>query len=234
MNLLDIKNLSAHYGDFQALFGVSMHVAPGETVALVGANGAGKTTLLRTIAGLGTRHADRLAFKDADVSAQPAEKLAALGIAMVPEGRRLFAGMSVMENLMIGADLGRTGPWSMERVFDLFPELAEFSARPAGLLSGGQQQMVSLGRALMINPELLLVDEVSLGLAPVIVDRVYDALARLKDTETTIVLVEQDIRRALQASDRFYCMLSGRITLEGPSTDDSFDAVSRAYFGEAA
>ncbi|MGB7241645.1 MAG: ABC transporter ATP-binding protein [Sulfitobacter sp.] len=234
MSLLDIKNLSAHYGDFQALFGVSMHVAPGETVALVGANGAGKTTLLRTIAGLGTRHAEQLAFKNTDVSALPTEKLASMGIAMVPEGRRLFAGMSVAENLMIGADLGRKGPWNMEKVFGLFPELAAFAARPAGLLSGGQQQMVSLGRALMTNPELLLVDEVSLGLAPVIVDRVYDALARLKDTETTIVLVEQDIRRALRASDRFYCMLSGRITLEGPSKDDSFDAVSRAYFGEAA
>lgn len=234
MTLLAIDNLTATYGDFQALFGVTLQVEPGETVALVGANGAGKTTLLRAICGLGDCRADRLAFNGSDIVGTPAETLAGLGISMVPEGRRLFPGMTVAENLAIGGDLGRKGRWSEATVFDLFPELADFAARPAGLLSGGQQQMVSLGRALMTNPDLLLVDEVSLGLAPVIVDRVYDALAKLRDEKTTIIIVEQDIRRALDVSDRFYCLLSGRVMLEGSSEPGAFDAVSRAYFGEAA
>lgn len=233
MTLLAMENLTAHYGDFQALSGISMHVSRGEAVALVGANGAGKTTLLRTICGLGACTADRLAFNGSEVAAMPAETLANMGISMVPEGRRLFPGMTVADNLAIGGDLGRKGHWSEATVFNLFPELADFASRPAGLLSGGQQQMVSLGRALMTNPELLLVDEVSLGLAPVIVDRVYDALAKLRDEKTTIVLVEQDIRRALDVSDRFYCLLSGRVTLEGSSKPEAFDAVSQAYFGEA-
>lgn len=234
MTLLAIDNLTATYGDFQALFGVTLQVEPGETVALVGANGAGKTTLLRAICGLGDCRADRLALNGSDIVGTPAETLAGLGISMVPEGRRLFPGMTVAENLAIGGDLGRKGRWSEATVFDLFPELADFAARPAGLLSGGQQQMVSLGRALMTNPDLLLVDEVSLGLAPVIVDRVYDALAKLRDEKTTIIIVEQDIRRALDVSDRFYCLLSGRVMLEGTSEPEAFDAVSRAYFGEAA
>lgn len=234
MTLFSAQNLSARYGDFQALFGITLHVEPGETLALVGANGAGKTTLLRAIAGLGDTAADSLTFKGGEIARSNPQELARLGISMVPEGRRLFPGMSVAENLAVGGDLGRIGPWTQDTVFDLFPELASMAARPAGLLSGGQQQMVSLGRALMTNPDLLLVDEVSLGLAPVVVDRVYDALTRLRAQKTTIVLVEQDIRRALLVSDRFCCLLSGRIALEGPSDAAAFDAVSRAYFGEVA
>ncbi|AAV97236.1 branched-chain amino acid ABC transporter, ATP-binding protein (plasmid) [Ruegeria pomeroyi DSS-3] len=234
MSMLEIENLDARYGDFQALFGISLNVRRGETIALVGANGAGKTTLLRAIAGLGQYHAGVLRLNGRDIGSASPQELARMGISMVPEGRRLFTGMSVAENLMIGADLGRGGHWVRDAVFDLFPEIAVMAHRPAGLLSGGQQQMVSLGRALMTNPDLLLVDEVSLGLAPVVVDRVYAALAQLKERKTTLVVVEQDIRRALDVSDRFYCMLSGRVALAGASAPAAFDAVSRAYFGEAA
>ncbi|UWQ78669.1 ABC transporter ATP-binding protein [Leisingera sp. S132] len=232
MTLLQMQNLTARYGDFQALFGIDAHVDEGETVALIGANGAGKTTLLRAIAGLGTREAGQLTFAGQDILALDPGALAQRGIAMVPEGRRLFPSLTVAENLMIGGDVGRRGYWTLPRVLELFDEIAPMAQRPAGLLSGGQQQMVAIGRALMTNPELLLVDEASLGLAPVIVDRVYEALAGLKARGTTIVLVEQDIRRALAASDRFYCMLGGQVSLAGASDGACFERVSQAYFGE--
>lgn len=232
MSLLQMQNLTARYSDFQALFGIDAHVAKGETVALIGANGAGKTTLLRAIAGLGAREAGQLTFAGQDILALGPGALAQRGIAMVPEGRRLFPSLTVAENLMIGGDVGRRGHWTLPQVLELFDEISPMAQRPAGLLSGGQQQMVAIGRALMTNPELLLVDEASLGLAPVIVDRVYEALTDLKARGTTIVLVEQDIRRALAASDRFYCILGGQVSLTGASDGACFEQVSQAYFGE--
>lgn len=231
MTLLETRDLTAHYGDFQALFGIDTQVGEGETVAVIGANGAGKSTFLRAIAGQLRSDANAVMFQGQPVGALPAHAVLRLGIAMVPEGRRLFPSLSVEENLKLGAYAGRPGPWSLTRVYELFPILQERSNVPATSLSGGQQQMCAIGRALMSNPTLLLCDEISLGLAPIIIRDIYRALPIITGEGTTVLVVEQDINQALAVSDRVYCFQEGRVSLRGVPDDLSRDQISAAYFG---
>jgi branched-chain amino acid transport system ATP-binding protein len=232
MALLEIHGLTARYGDFQALFGVDMTLEPGETIAIVGANGAGKSTLMRSIAGVLSNAVEQIVFEGRTIGALPAADVMALGIAMVPEGRRLFPSLSVEENLLIGR-YGRQvpGPWSLKTVYELFPVLKERRAAPAIALSGGQQQMTAIGRALMSNPRILLCDEVSLGLAPVVIRDMYAIFPRLRETGASIVIVEQDIGQALKVADRVYCMMEGRVTLSGSPASLTREAIHAAYFG---
>lgn len=235
MALLQTDNLTAHYGDFQALFGVDIRLEEGETVAIIGANGAGKTTLMRSISGVLTNRADAITFQNDRIGSSHAADILKKGIAMVPEGRKLFPSLSVEENLLIGAYGRKTGgTWTLETVYNMFPVLKERRLNPGTALSGGQQQMVAIGRALMSNPRVLLCDEISLGLAPVIIKDIYAALPKIKASGTSIVVVEQDIGQALKVADRVYCMMEGRITLEGAPSDLSRDAIHNAYFGAAA
>ncbi len=231
MTLLAVEHLDARHGLLQAVRGVSFKVAAGETMALIGANGAGKTTLLRTIAGAHRPVAGRIVFEDLDVTAVPAYARLRSGIALVPEGRRLFAGMTVKENLLVAGAYGRAGPWNLDTVIDAFPLLRSRINSRASNLSGGEQQATAIGRALMTNPKLLLLDEVSLGLAPIAVEALYHSLERLIAGGTTIVLVEQDIARALGVATRVACMLEGRIILEGNAGEMTREQVTEAYFG---
>ena len=230
-DLLTASSLDAFYGDFQALFGVDFRIAEGESVALIGANGAGKSTFLKVLTGLLPVPGQSLTFDGTDLTQHPAHEIAKLGIAMSPEGRRLFPSLSVRENLLLGATVAREGAWSLQAVEDLFPILAEKADTPSTLLSGGQQQMVAIGRALMANPKILLLDEVSLGLAPVIIRDIYSALPRIRENGTSVILVEQDIGQAVAVSDRLYCLQEGRISLEGPSATLDRADISAAYFG---
>src|SRR5438270_3603695 len=198
--LLEVRALDAYYGDFQALFGVSLRVAAGEVVAVIGANGAGKSTLLKCIAGVIASRRDAIVFDGEPTGDEPAHAVVARGIALVPEGRRLFPSLSVEENLMIGGQLRRGGPWSLARIYELFPALAERRKMPSPSLSGGQQQMAAIGRALMSNPKLLLCDELSLGLAPIVVRDIYARMAAIVAEGTSVVIVEQDIVQALGAA----------------------------------
>jgi len=207
--LLDVAGLSAGYGDFQALFDVDLRVAEGETVAVIGANGAGKSTLLRTLAGLVTATGGTVRFAGEDLLAVPAHRRVAEGIALVPEGRRLFPSMTVAENLLVGAHARRPGPWTVARVLDVLPLIEPLMGRSADVLSGGERQAVAIGRALMSNPRLMLWDEASLGLAPVVVRRLYDALPGVIEGGTTVLIVEQDIGQALAVADRVVCLLEG-------------------------
>jgi branched-chain amino acid transport system ATP-binding protein len=232
--LLEVAGLDAWYGDFQALFGVSVSVASGEVVAIIGANGAGKSTLLRTVAGLLPRTAGSVTFDGADLARVPAHRRVALGISMVPEGRRIFPSLSVEENLLVGAQAGRPGPWTVPAVLELFPLLADKRRRGGGQLSGGEQQALAIGRGLMANPRLLLLDEVSLGLAPIVVRRIYEALPAVRAAGTTVVVIEQDIGQALRAADRVYCLLEGRVALEGEPAGLDRDRIAAAYFGVRA
>lgn len=229
--ILSLNALDAHYGDFQALYGVDMALDDGEVIAIIGANGAGKTTLLRSVSGLMSNAADQIRYRGQPIGMLRADEVAALGIALVPEGRQLFPSLSVEENLLIGGRLKRPGPWNLCSVFELFPVLEERRAYPSTALSGGQQQMVAIGRALMSNPDLILFDEISLGLAPVIIKSIYDALPGIVGEGMSAVIVEQDISKALSVSDRVYCLMEGRVTLEGASNSVSRDAISHAYFG---
>ena len=229
--VLSLTALDARYGDFQALYGVTAHVEPGEVVAMIGANGAGKTTLMRSIAGLIRNAPEAIRWKGQSIGGLRADQVAALGIALVPEGRLLFPSLSVEENLIIGGQLKRPGPWNLGRVYELFPILRERRNQQSTSLSGGQQQMVAIGRALMSNPELILMDEISLGLAPVIIKQIYDALPGIVGQGMSAIIVEQDIAKALSVSARVYCLQEGRISLEGRSESVSRDAISRAYFG---
>jgi branched-chain amino acid transport system ATP-binding protein len=230
--LLETKGLTARYGDFQALFGVDLSLDAGETVAIIGANGAGKTTLMRSIAGVLANGPGEVLFDGAPIGALPAAAVMARGIAMVPEGRKLFPSLSVEENLLMGC-YGRKvdGPWRLETVYDLFPVLKERRANPGTALSGGQQQMVAIGRALMSNPRVLLCDEISLGLAPVVIRDIYAAFPRIREAGASLVIVEQDIGQALKVADRVYCMMEGRVTLTGRPADLSREAIHAAYFG---
>ncbi|MGR9139906.1 branched-chain amino acid transport system ATP-binding protein [Rhizobium leguminosarum] len=232
MALLETRGLTASYGDFQALFGVDITVGAGETIAIIGANGAGKTTLMRSISGVLANAASSILYRDEPIGALPAPDILARGIAMVPEGRKLFPSLSVEENLLIG-NYGRKvdGPWTLESVFSLFPVLKERRDNPATALSGGQQQMVAIGRGLMSNPAVLLCDEISLGLAPVVVRDIYAAFPRIRETGASIVIVEQDIAQALKVADRVYCMMEGRVTLFGRAADLSRHDIHKAYFG---
>jgi branched-chain amino acid transport system ATP-binding protein len=231
MSLLAIENLVVRHGLLQAVRGVSFSIERGETLVLVGANGAGKTTLLRAIAGAHPPTAGRVLLDGADITGVPSHKRVGMGVALVPEGRKLFVQMTVEENLLLGKTAGRPGDWSVERVLDTFPNLKPRRHAKTGHLSGGEQQATAIGRALMSNPELLLLDEVSLGLSPLVVDRVYASLQGLISSGTTIILVEQDLNRALSVSDKVICMLEGRVALEGPSKGISRDEVTKAYFG---
>ena len=235
MALLETKGLTARYGDFQALFGVDMALEAGETIAIVGANGAGKTTLMRSISGVLRNAAGQVVFDGEPIGALAAPDVVARGIAMVPEGRKLFPSLSVEENLLIGR-YGRAvdGPWSLESIYGLFPILKERRNSPGTALSGGQQQMVAIGRALMSNPRVLLCDEISLGLAPVVIRDIYAAFPRIRASGASIVIVEQDISQALKVADRLYCMMEGRITLSGTPADLSREAIHAAYFGAHA
>lgn len=230
MTLLEIEGLVAGYGDFRALHGVDLSVAEGSATALVGANGAGKTTLLRAITGLVPTAGQRMRLDGTTIAGWPAHRIACAGVTMAPEGRRLFPSLTVAENLDLGAATGRPGRWSPARVHDLFPILAEKARIPATRLSGGQQQMVAIGRALMGNPRLLLLDEVSLGLAPTVVADIYAALPRILSEGCTVLLVEQDVGRALAAADRVAVLREGRVVLEAPADPTAREAVARAYF----
>jgi len=229
--LLDVAGLSAGYGDFQALFDVDLRVAEGETVAVIGANGAGKSTLLRTLAGLVTATGGTVRFAGEDLLAVPAHRRVAEGIALVPEGRRLFPSMTVAENLLVGAHARRPGPWTVARVLDVLPLIEPLMGRSADVLSGGERQAVAIGRALMSNPRLMLWDEASLGLAPVVVRRLYDALPGVIEGGTTVLIVEQDIGQAVAVADRVVCLLEGRVSLEARPAEVDRDDITAAYFG---
>lgn len=234
-HLLSTHGLTAQYGQFKALFGIDLHVDPGECVAIIGANGAGKTTLMRSVTGVLRNAPEMILHNGTPIGALPADQILQRGIAMVPEGRKLFPSLSVEENLRIGGQVRKgSGRWSLEEIYALFPILKDRRASPGTALSGGQQQMVAIGRALMSNPELLLCDEISLGLAPVVIRDIYAALPAIRDTGAAVVIVEQDISRALAVADRVYCMMEGRVTLTAPAKDVTREAIHAAYFGEAA
>jgi branched-chain amino acid transport system ATP-binding protein len=229
--LLAVHELDAFYGDFQALFGVTMRVEAGQAVAIIGANGAGKSTLLKSIAGLMRSRGDAVRLDGAPIGDRPAYDIAARGIALVPEGRRLFSSLTVEENLLIGGQLGRPGPWTLRRVYELFPVLAERANMPSPSLSGGQQQMVALARALMSNPRLVLCDEISLGLAPIVVRDIYGRLPSILAEGISLVIVEQDIVQALKAAQHVYCLQEGRVALQGAASSLTRQAIAAAYFG---
>src|SRR6202051_3426845 len=229
--LLEVNDLDAFYGDFQALLGVTLRVEAGQAVAIIGANGAGKSTLLKSIAGLMRARRDAVVFERVPIGDRPAYDIAARGIALVPEGRRLFGSLTVEENLLIGGQLGRRGPWTLRRVYDLFPVLAERAGMASPSLSGGQQQMVALGRALMSNPKLVLCDEISLGLAPIVVRDIYARLPSILAEGISLVIVEQDIAQALKAAAQVYCLQEGRVALQGSARDLTRQPIAAAYFG---
>ncbi len=232
--LLDVRGLSAGYGDFQALFGIDLHVDEHETVAVIGANGAGKSTLLNTVAGLVRATGGSVRFAGEDLLAVPGHRRVRRGVALVPEGRRLFPSLTVEENLVIGGHARRPGTWDVDRVLDVFPLVRRLLRRPADVLSGGERQAVAIGRALMANPRLLLFDEVSLGLAPIVVKQLYGALPAIVDGGTTVLVVEQDIGQALAVADRVVCLLEGRVSLEGPPAALDRPRITEAYFGAAS
>ena len=231
MTLLEVDAIDVHYGDFQALYGVSVKVAAGETLAIIGANGAGKSTLLKALAGLMSPTTGSIAFEGRDVTLMPSFKRVGLGIALTPEGRRIFPSLSVEENLLVGGHTRRKGPWNLASVYEAFPLVADRKDRIGIHLSGGEQQAVAIGRALMSNPSLLLLDEVSLGLAPVVVEQIYAVLPAITSAGTTVLVVEQDVNQALKVSDRVQCMLEGRTVLEGPAGSLTRDQIATAYFG---
>jgi branched-chain amino acid transport system ATP-binding protein len=232
--LLEVRALDAFYGDFQALFSVSLRIEAAQAVAIIGANGAGKSTLLKCIAGLLPARRDAIMFEGEPIGGRSAHAIAARGIALIPEGRRLFPSLSVEENLLIGGQLGRAGPWTLRRVYELFPMLAERRKQPAPSLSGGQQQMVAIGRALMANPRLILCDELSLGLAPIVVRDIYARLPSIRSEGIALVIVEQDIVQALKAAQQAYCLQEGRVALAGAAASLTREAIAAAYFGVSA
>ncbi len=229
--LLETKNLSAFYGDFQALFGIDFELEAGEIVAIIGANGAGKSTFLKTITGLLSAPTDAVRFDGQAIGGRAAGKIVSGGIAMVPEGRRLFPSLSVEENLRMGAYSQRVGRWNLNEVYGLFPMLKEKRDASSTSLSGGQQQMVAIGRALMSNPKLLLCDETSLGLAPIVVKDIYEALGKVTAEGLSAIIVEQDVGLAQRASSRLYCFQEGRVSLSGRSGELTREQISHAYFG---
>ncbi len=229
--LLEVRAIDAFYGDFQALFGVSLSVNAGEVVAVIGANGAGKSTLLKTIAGMMAPKRGDIIFDGQQIGRAPAFNVLKRGIALVPEGRRLFPSLTVEENLLIGGQSKRPGPWTLDRVYKLFPVLAERRRLPAPALSGGQQQMCAIARALMSNPRLLLCDEISLGLAPIVVRDIYAQLPAIVAEGLSLIVVEQDIAQALKAARQVYCLQEGRIALQGAARELTRESISAAYFG---
>jgi branched-chain amino acid transport system ATP-binding protein len=231
MPLLATTRLEAFYGDFQALFGIDFEIDAGEIIAIIGANGAGKSTFLRTVCGLLKAPRDAVRFDGQPIGGLPPGRIVRQGIAMVPEGRRLFPSLSVEENLLMGAYARRSGPWDLGKVYELFPILKDKRGNPGTALSGGQQQMVAIGRALMSNPRLLICDEISLGLAPIVVKEIYNALPKVCAGGLTVIVVEQDVGMAQLVSSRLYCLQEGRVTLSGRSGELSREQISQAYFG---
>jgi branched-chain amino acid transport system ATP-binding protein len=230
--LLNVTALDAFYGDFQALFGIDLELHPGEAVAVIGANGSGKSTLLKSLAGLVQNRPDAIRLAGQNIGDVAAARIVRMGLALVPEGRQLFPSLSVEENLLIGAYGGdRTAPWDLGAVYRMFPVLRERRRSNVTVLSGGQQQMIAIGRALMSNPSILLCDEISLGLAPIIVENIYQMIPRIRENGTGVIVVEQDIARALRSADRFYCLQEGHVTLSGRPADVDQAAIRAAYFG---
>jgi branched-chain amino acid transport system ATP-binding protein len=230
--LLNVTTLDAFYGDFQALFGIDLELHSGETVAVIGANGAGKSTLLKSLAGLIHNRPDAIRLAGQSIGDCAAASIVRMGLALVPEGRQLFPSLSVEENLLIGAYGGeRTSPWDLRAVYRMFPVLQQRRRSSITVLSGGQQQMIAIGRALMSNPSVLLCDEISLGLAPIVVESIYQMIPRIRENGTGVIVVEQDIARALRSSDRFYCLQEGRVTLSGRPSEVDQAAIRAAYFG---
>lgn len=231
MRLLKTHQLQAFYGDAQALFGIDFALNAGELVSIIGANGAGKSTLLKCLTGLLAVAPDSVSWKDKSIGGMAPGQIVRLGLAMVPEGRRLFPSLSVEENLLMGAQAKRSGPWNLQRLYRLFPILQELRNSPSTTLSGGQQQMVAIGRALMSNPEVLLCDELSLGLAPIVIREIYNAMPTITQEGMSVLVVEQDVALARQVSQRLYCLQEGRVSLQGASADLSREQISKAYFG---
>ena len=229
--LLETRALAAWYGDAQALFGIDFALAAGEVVAMIGANGAGKSTFLKAVTGLVRVEPDAVRWRGQPIGGRPAGEIVRLGLALVPEGRRLFPSLSVEENLLMGAFAGRSGAWNLERLFGLFPILRERRRSPATALSGGQQQMVAIGRALMSNPQVLLCDELSLGLAPIVIREIYDAMPAIVSEGMAVVIVEQDVGLAQRVSKRVVCLQEGRVSLAGDSNSLTRERIAEAYFG---
>ena len=229
--VLETKNLNAYYGDFQALFEVSIDLYEGEIIAIIGANGAGKSTFMRSVTGLIDRIDNEINYKGLSIKGLRADEIAKKGLAMVPEGRKLFPSLSVEENLLIGGQIKRLGPWELNTVYELFPDLYDKRNIPSNFLSGGQQQMAAIGRALMSNPDVILFDEISLGLAPIIIKSIYQNLPKVIQKGMSAIIVEQDISKALEISDRVYCLQEGRIALFGDSKKLTRQEISKAYFG---
>jgi branched-chain amino acid transport system ATP-binding protein len=231
VSLLELDDISTGYGAFQALFGINLRIDEGETHAVIGANGAGKSTLLRTICGLIRTDAEKVRFDGEPIGQLPPHKRVGLGISYVPEGRWVFPSLTVNENLMVGGHSKRSGLWTLDKVYELFPLLSRLRQRQAFSLSGGEQQALAIGRGLMSNPRLLLLDEVSLGLAPVVVEKIYEAMPVIVESGTTVLLVEQDVGQAIKFADHITCLLEGRQVLEGSPGEISSDEIFAAYFG---
>ncbi|MEQ1805651.1 MAG: ABC transporter ATP-binding protein [Burkholderiaceae bacterium] len=229
--LIQTQGLTAFYGDAQALFGVDFVLHEGESVAIIGANGAGKSTFMKAVVGLVKAKAEQIHFKGQVIGGSSPADIVKRGIALVPEGRRLFPSLSVQENLLMGGSAKRAGPWNLARVYKQFPVLEQKRDAPATTLSGGQQQMVAIGRALMSNPQLLLCDELSLGLAPIVIKEIYDALPAICAEGMSVAIVEQDIAVAMRVSQRIYCFQEGRVSLQGKSDELTRAQISQAYFG---
>lgn len=232
MPLLTVENLDVFYGDFHAVRGVSLSLEEGQTVAIIGANGAGKSTLLNALVGLHDgQKRGRVRFGGEDITTRRADLITRAGMTMVPEGRRLFNSLSVEDNLRVGTAAGRPGAWTIAKVYELFPRLGELRAMRAGSLSGGQQQMVAIGRALVTNPRVLLCDEISLGLAPKIIADIYRCFDAIRASGVSIVVIEQNVAQACAAAQYAYCLLEGQVSLEGPTAALSMDEITAAYFG---
>ncbi|HEX9032701.1 MAG TPA: ABC transporter ATP-binding protein [Streptosporangiaceae bacterium] len=231
--LLEVRDLVVHHGQLRALAGISLRVYPGEVYAIIGANGAGKSTLMRTIAGLHRPTSGSVLLDGTDVTGLRPDRRATAGIALVPEGRRLFGSLSVQENLQVGATYARPGPWTIERVYEMFGWMRDRRGQRTAQLSGGEQQAVAIGRALVANPRALLLDELSLGLAPVVVQRIYAMLPQILETGLTVLLVEQDVSQALRVASHIHCLLEGETTLESTPQSVTAEQVEAAYFGLA-
>lgn len=229
--LLEVRGLTVRYGQLPAVSDLDLTLDQGETLTVVGANGAGKSTVLRTIAGALRPASGSIHLRGEEVAGAREDRLVRRGVSLVPEGRRVFKSLTVEENLLVGAHCRRPGPWDLEAVYEAFPLLAERRARRGGHLSGGEQQATAIGRALMANPDLLLLDEVSLGLAPVVVRDIYRALPSITERGTTVLVVEQDLNQALAVADRVQCLLEGRTVLEGAVSQVTREQVAAAYFG---
>jgi branched-chain amino acid transport system ATP-binding protein len=231
MSLVTTHGLSARYGDAQALFGIDFELNAGELVAIIGANGAGKSTFLKSLTGLVKVEPEAVRFDGQPIGSRPPGEIVRRGLAMVPEGRRLFPSLTVEENLLMGSFAERKGPWNLQRLYAMFPVLEQKKRNPGTALSGGQQQMVAIGRALMSNPTVLLCDELSLGLAPIVIKEIYDAMPAITAEGMSVVIVEQDVSVAQRVSQRIYCFQEGRVALEGASDELTREQLSAAYFG---